>query len=110
MKGVIIPEEADKYACSRLGRFACWMTDRALPWHAPDLAAYRDALLADGKAPSTVSAHLSTVRARYAALMCDNGRRNELYTLAGRRLVELGQGGRGPGTVKGLGEGIWGRG
>jgi hypothetical protein len=85
-RDVIVPREADKHARSRLGRFARWMTDQALPWHAPDLARYRDAMLVDGKAPSTVSAHLSTVRARYAALMRDDRRRDDLYTLAGGRL------------------------
>lgn len=57
---VIVPADADKHARSRLGQFARWMDGQALPWHSPDLAAYRDAMLADGKAPSTVSAHLST--------------------------------------------------
>jgi hypothetical protein len=55
---VIMPADVDKHARSRLGQFARWMTDQALPWHAPNLAAYRDAMLAGGKAPSTVSAHL----------------------------------------------------
>jgi site-specific recombinase XerD len=88
---VIVPRDADKHTRSRLGQFARWMYDQRLPWHKPDLAAYRDAMLADGKAPSTVSAHLSTVRARYGALIRDDGRRDELYTLAGDRLAKLGQ-------------------
>jgi hypothetical protein len=88
---IIMPADADKHARSQLGQFARWMTDQARPWHAPDLAAYRDAMLGDGKAPSTVSAHLSTVRARYAALIRSDVKRDELYTLAGDHLAELGQ-------------------
>ena len=45
-----------------------------LQWHQPDLARYRDETL-DTYAPSTVSAHLSTIRARYRETIRDNGTR-----------------------------------
>ncbi len=67
----LLPPDAGKDARSRLRRFAAWLDAAARPWHAPDLAAYRDALLRAGLAPSSVTAHLATVRGRYAALLKD---------------------------------------
>jgi hypothetical protein len=87
----IVPLDADKHAKSRLGQFERWLNRQGLAWYAPDLAQYRDDMLADGKAPSTVSAHLSTVRARYDAILRDNATRDTLYSLAGERIAEVGQ-------------------
>jgi site-specific recombinase XerD len=56
----------------RLSAFVDWLDATGRKWTAPDLAAYRDAMLADGKAGSTVSAHLSTIRGRYTDLLADN--------------------------------------
>ncbi len=53
----------------RLSKFVRWLNARQLSWYQPSLAAYRDDLLARGLAPSTVSAHLSTIRARYRTLL-----------------------------------------
>jgi len=78
----LIPAGADKYARSRLAHFAKWQTGHGRPWHDPDLAAYRDAMLADGKRPSTVAACLSTVRARYRAIVKDNETRQALFEAA----------------------------
>ncbi|MBN1250274.1 MAG: hypothetical protein JXC32_21600, partial [Anaerolineae bacterium] len=61
---LLIPPDASKDARYRLGRFADWLSTNRLQWHQPDLARYRDEMLAT-YAPSTVSAHLSTIRARY---------------------------------------------
>jgi site-specific recombinase XerD len=72
----LIPPDVDKHTKYRLRKFIGWLGDRN--WLAPDLAAYRDHLL-ENYAASTVSAHLSTVRARYAAVLRDNGLRDILY-------------------------------
>lgn len=79
---IIIPQNADKHTRSRLRQFVAWMDDRGLLWHQPDLAAYRDAMKDAGKAPATVNAHLSTIRARYRAIVRDNTTRDSLYRLA----------------------------
>jgi site-specific recombinase XerD len=75
---VLIPQGADKHARYRLGKFVGWLTEEKRAWSDPDLAAYRDDLLADGYAPSTVSDHLSTVRGQYERLLSDNQVRDEL--------------------------------
>jgi site-specific recombinase XerD len=87
----IIPVDADKHARCRLGQFERWLNAQGLAWYAPDLASYRDAMLTDGKSPSTVRAHLSTVRARYEAILRDNATRDALYSIAGARIAEMGQ-------------------
>jgi site-specific recombinase XerD len=87
----LVPPGADKHTRHRLGKFETWMDTQGRPWYAPDLVAYRDTLLADGKAATTVSAHLSTIRARYATIIADNATRDALHDLAGKRLQELGQ-------------------
>lgn len=63
---------------SRVRMFCEWMGDDQ-PWYEPDLAAYRDHLLAEGKAPATVSAHLSSVRGAYCRHISDNSTRQMLY-------------------------------
>lgn len=54
---------------SRLSMFGDWLDATGREWHNPDLAVYRDMMLSVGKAPSTVNAHLSTIRSRYADLL-----------------------------------------
>jgi site-specific recombinase XerD len=71
----LIPQDADKDTASRLGRYQDWITG---PWYDPDLAGYRDHLLAQGLAASSVSAHLSTIRGRYQTLIKDNSVRDGL--------------------------------
>ena len=87
----IIPIDADKHTRCRLGQFEQWLNAQYLAWYSPNLARYRDNLLADGKAPLAVLAHLSTIRARYAAILQDNATRDALYILAGERLPEMRQ-------------------
>jgi len=71
----------DKDTRHRMGRFSRWLSATGQRWHEPDLAAYRDFLLA-GNSPATVKAHLSTVRSFYRQLMASNTTREALYTLA----------------------------
>lgn len=74
----MIPPNAGKDARYRLGKFARWLdADAGQAWHDPDLEAYRDLLLAHYE-PSTVSAHLSTIRAQYRRLLGDNAVRDAL--------------------------------
>lgn len=82
----ITPANATPDTRSRLARFEQWQGAR--PWHVFDLAVYRDELLAT-LAPSSVSAHLSTIRSAYRAILRDPVRRDELYTVAGEFLVTL---------------------
>jgi len=88
----IVPIEADKHARYRLAKFKRWLEGEGLNWHTPDLADYRDHLLAEGYAPSTVAAHISTVRGRYQAILRDNAARQALYDQAGQMLRETDQG------------------
>lgn len=76
---ILIPQNADADTRYRLNKFARWMAEEGRTWHRPDLAVYRDYLLAGGgKAnrplePVTVRAHLSTVRVRYQELLDKGG-------------------------------------
>jgi site-specific recombinase XerD len=87
----LVPADADKHARHRLAKFQVWIAAQERPWHDPDLAAYRDAMLADGKAASTVAAHLSTIRGRYVAILRNNATREALYNLAAKTLRETDQ-------------------
>lgn len=87
----LIPIDSDRYTKSRLKRYGQWLEFTHTPWFSPDLRAYRDALLAEGKALSTVSAALSTVRARYRSFLRDPQIRKQLYDLAASKLRELEQ-------------------
>ncbi|MBU0495988.1 MAG: site-specific integrase [Chloroflexi bacterium] len=88
----LVPPAADKDARYRLGRFSAWLQATARPWYTPDLAAYRDHLLAHGRqdggplAPATVSAHLATVRARLRELQRD---RDGFYRLVAPQTSDL---------------------
>jgi site-specific recombinase XerD len=77
----LIPSDANKDVRHRLGKFSRWLAARGRRWHGPDLAAYRD-YLSSTYAPSTVQAHLSTVRGRYREILQDNATRDVLYRLA----------------------------
>jgi hypothetical protein len=89
IRALLIPPNAGKDARYRLGKFATWLTKTGRQWYEPDLAGYRDELL-DVYAPSTISAHLSTIRARYQEILRDNGTRDSLYALAGERFPHMG--------------------
>ena len=81
-EAIIAPVGLTKDAKHRLSRFAAWVADGGYDWFAPDLAGYRDEMLAAGLAPSSVSAHLSTIRERYRAIMRD---RDQFYAIAAER-------------------------
>jgi len=70
---------ANKTTRYRLNKFNAWTGGRAAAYLNPDLAAYRDALLADGLSARTVAAHLSTVRGAFRKLRND---RDYLYSAA----------------------------
>lgn len=74
---VIVPEGATKDTKHRLTKFATYLDQFGYPWHAPDLAAYRDHLL-ESLSPVSVLAHLSSIRSRYRDLMRD---RDLFYSL-----------------------------
>lgn len=83
---LFMPPDAVKDTLHRLKLYLEWMGD--LHWTQPDLAAYRDYLLKEyvGRSgqplsPSSVAAHLSTVRGRYVALLRDNRLRDLLYSM-----------------------------
>ncbi len=77
---VLVPEDAEKDLKYRLLAFAEWLTACGRPWFNIDLAAYRDYLEhVRGLQPSSIRAHLSTIRARYAAILRD---RDTLYSLS----------------------------
>src|SRR5664279_1088575 len=79
----LLADVSNKDARHRVGIFIDWMHDQRQNWLQPDLAAYRDYLLAErGLAPASVAAHLSTLRGRYTALLRDNALREQLYALS----------------------------
>jgi site-specific recombinase XerD len=92
----LVPTGANKDERHRLGKFQQWLerwieADRdKRRWYDPDLAAYRDELLAQYQ-PSSVAAHLSTVRTRYRQIMADNPTRDILYEVARREDPGAGQ-------------------
>lgn len=77
---LLIPPNASKDTRYRLGKFANWLSSTGRKWYEPDLARYRDELLG-AHTSSTVSAHLSTIRARYQEILRDNAARDALYAL-----------------------------
>lgn len=90
-RSILIPANADKDTRSRVGSYCTWLTDTQRSWHTVDLAAYRDHLLVAGKRPTTISSHLSSIRAAYGRVLRDNDVRSELFTAAGEELQRLGQ-------------------
>ena len=91
----LIPEHAGRNMRHRLAKYASWLDDHGLPWYRPDLEAYRDYLLAAGSVegsglrPSSTSAHLATVRARYRRLLRQGEVRDAFLGMAGRTLAEM---------------------
>ena len=77
----LLPDAADKDTTHRVNKFLAWMKEQGLALHSPDMAAYRDYLL-ESYAPSSVQAHLSTVRNQYKRLAKDNATREGLYQVA----------------------------
>ena len=56
---------------SGIRRFAGWLADAGQGWDTPDLAAYCDHLFIAGLNPTSVAAHLATIRGVYAYLLRD---------------------------------------
>lgn len=80
-QAMLVPPDAVKDQRHRLRSFAAWLDTVGSSWWEPDLAAYRDYLLVRGLQPTSISAHLGTIRARYKALLRDNHLRDQLYAL-----------------------------
>ena len=87
----LIPSGADKHLRYRVGKFMDWIGAEGRPWTELDLVAYRDHLLENGYASATVTAHMSTIRGRYQAVLRDNGTRQSLFDQAGAMLRGAGQ-------------------
>jgi len=82
VEGLLMPDEmANKNTRSRMEIFRRWMVAENIDFHNPDLGCYRDHLTLRYKA-SSVSNHLSTVRACYRSLLRSNDFRNRLYSIA----------------------------
>lgn len=78
----LMPADADKDTRHRLKQYLLWLKATHRSWLDPDLAAHRDHLLFErGLAPSSVGAHLSTIRARYRAALRGRSLRPRLYGL-----------------------------
>ncbi len=67
--GILIQSTGNKDALSRLKRYVFYLDTYGLEWWKPDLAAYRDYLRSQRLAESSIQAHLSTVRAKYRAVL-----------------------------------------
>jgi site-specific recombinase XerD len=76
----------NKDRISRLSCFADWLDAQGRTWYTPDLAAYRDYLASEGLRGSSIQAHLSTIRGRYAELLRDNQTRDEVMNAAAAHL------------------------
>ncbi len=95
-RAALMPAQPNKDQKSRLRFFIEWLTAQGREWYSPDLRAYRDYLLhkrerqkKNGElvpatlAPSTVLAHLATIRARYAELLLSNAVYEDLIDFGG---------------------------
>ncbi len=71
----------NKNTRSRVALYCGWLAATGTLWYMPDLAAWRDALVAGGRKPTTVQAYLSSVRGVYRELIGDNATRDLLYRL-----------------------------
>lgn len=80
-RSILVPSKADKQTRSRMGMFAAWLATTRTDWKSPDLAAYRDHLLAK-YSPASAAAHLSTIRGQYRRIISDNATREGLYAMA----------------------------
>lgn len=98
-KSILVPKDCDDTTRSRLHFFLEWLQTQNNPWHEPNLRAYSQALLAGNARinqngntvkqklkPSTIRAHLSTIRSRYSQLLHDNDIINSIPRKARERL------------------------
>lgn len=91
---VLMPPNGNKDQVSRMGFFVDWLAEIGAAWYRPDLNAYAQYLMHERTridpqtgepfpallSPITVQSHISTIRARYEALLRDNGLRDWLYS------------------------------
>lgn len=84
-RALLMPQQPNKDAKSRIGFFLAWLAMTGRPWYQPALPAYRDYLLHQRTrlhphtgearpatlAPATVQTHLATLRGRYEVLLHD---------------------------------------
>lgn len=79
---ILMPDDPDKDTKHRLNRYLRWLKETNRTWLDADLAAHRDYLLNDEHiSPTSASAHLSTIRARYKTIMRAPATRDRLYRL-----------------------------
>lgn len=79
---ILFGVSANKDVKSRLKNYQAWLTEVKIPWWQPELDSYRDyLLLARRLSPTSVAAHLATIRGQYRRVLQDNGLRDMLYSL-----------------------------
>lgn len=78
----LMPPEPDKDTQHRIKRYLLWLKATGRSWLEIDLAAHRDYLLHERSlSPSSVAAHLATIRGRYRAVLRESNLRDRLYSL-----------------------------
>lgn len=75
------PLTAGENTRSRLRLFVDWLNHTERHWTRPDLAVYRDHLLAE-RSPATVQAYLATIRAQYQRVLTNNTLRRQMLEAA----------------------------
>lgn len=88
---ILMPDRPGKDERHRIDRFITWLEANQLPWHNPNLKAYRDHLLAEGLSMTSVAAHLGTLRGRYESALVDQETLRTLYQMATEVLESGGQ-------------------
>lgn len=90
---LLLPDDDNKDARSRLLFFLDWLDTQQLPWYRPTLSDYKNYLLRDRTrthpttgevitaplSPAAANAHLATIRGRYRALLSSSHVRELLY-------------------------------
>jgi len=90
LRAVFMPDLATSVLRQRLNRFLLWVVTSGCSLYMPNLADWRDDLLREGLAPTSVRAYLATVRSRYRELLSGRILRERLYTVAGNQLRGIG--------------------
>jgi site-specific recombinase XerD len=68
---LLIPEGGNKDATSRARLYTRYLDEHNLRWYRPDLVSYTAYLEQRGLAPSSIEAHLSSIRRQYRRVMKD---------------------------------------
>lgn len=68
LRGHLPPHSDNKNIVSHVARYNCWLSETGQAMYLPDLTAYRDHLLTT-LAPSSIRAHLSSIRRSYKLLI-----------------------------------------